>query len=802
MIGVLLRRFSSISVLLGFIFTLSSFSSLSAQTLTISGYVTDSSNGEALIGTNVYEVNLRVGATTNNYGFFTLTLPATTAVVRFSYQGYASKIMTFEQSTEALLRIEMDPVVFVLDSLEVIASNDDRLEERVQMSSLEVTMADVQTLPSLLGEPDILKTFQLMPGVSSGAEGSSGLYVRGGTPDQTLILMDGATVYNAGHLFGFMSTFNTEALNSATLLKGGFPARYGGRLASVLDMTMREGNRKEFTGRATVGLLASQATVEGPIRKEKSSYILSARRTYLDLLNWGYQKILGSDYIRGYFFHDINAKVNFDLSSRDRLFVSTYAGEDKGYETDNSPYDGYRFEIGWRNITSSLRWSRVVNSRMFANTMFLFSQFRVQALDQTDYSDAYTNIIDPDTEESEIIEGNAGTTVRSAEYSSGIRDFGLKTDIEYQANSNHSVRFGGMVIRHLFRPSTQTHRELNETLGIDNSSSVSVKKVAYEWNSYLEDEFGIFDLLKANAGLHISGYHVDGVFYSSLQPRISTLFLLPRRWALKASFAQMQQYIQQLSNGGLGVPTDLWLPSTSRVHPQKAWQVAVGIARTIESQNLDVSIEAYYKGMDRLIAYQEGSNFVGSSVEWEERVTSGRGWAYGAELLIHRKRGSLTGWMGYTLSWSKRRIAELNRGKVYPHQYDRRHDFSLALIYNLGKRKVAATWVYSTGRAVTLPHSQYRDRGILIDVYSQRNNYRIPAYHRLDLALHLPRRNRTKSELSISLYNAYHRQNVFYLLTRDSLSLDPETGFYNERRTFKKVTWFPILPSISYRFQF
>ena len=783
------------------VFTVCNFSNLSAQTLTISGYVTDGSTGEVLIGTNVYELNLQIGTTTNNYGFFSLALPTAAAMVRFSYQGYATQTMTFQGSIEELLQIELEPIVFVLDSLEVTASQDDRLEEQVQMSSLGVSMADVQTLPSLLGEPDLLKTFQLMPGVSSGAEGSSGLYVRGGTPDQTLILMDGATVYNAGHLFGFMSTFNTEAINNATLLKGGFPARYGGRLASVLDMTMREGNRKSFMGGATVGLLASQAMVEGPIREDQSSYIVSARRTYLDAINWGIQKIRQSDYVQGYFFHDINAKANFDLSRRDRLFVSTYAGEDKGYETSKDAVDGYRFEIGWRNITSTLRWNRVVNSRMFANTMLLYSQFRAQVFDQTDYSDFPEFIFTDDGEVTEV-PGDAGKTVRSSRYSSGIQDVGIKTDIEYQAHPHHYVRFGGMATHHFFRPSTQKHREFNEKLGIDTSSSRTLNRVAYEWSVYLEDEFSFADRFKGNAGVHVSGYHVDGVFYSSVQPRISTLFLLPRRWALKASFAQMQQYIQQLSNSGAGLPTDLWLPSTSLVRPQKAWQVAVGIARTIESHDLDVSIETYYKDMDGLIEYKEGSNFVGSSSDWESTVTAGRGWAYGAEFFVHRKRGTVTGWVGYTLSWSKRRVAELNGGEVYPHEYDRRHDFSLAVMYDLGRRKISATWVYSTGRSVTLNPSQYRDRGILIDVYAQRNNYRLPAYHKLDLAFHFPPRKTSKSELSVSLYNAYNRQNVFYLLTRNSLILDPQTGFYNERRTFKKVTWFPILPSVSYRFQF
>jgi len=780
-----------------FIFSLCNISLSSAQTITISGYVNDSRSGEALIGTNVYEVNLQYGTTTNNYGFFSITLPGSSTILRFSYQGFATQTIDFQESNDQLLLIELDPIVLELDSLEVFA-NDDRIEEQVQMSRVNLSILDVQTLPSLLGEPDILKTLQLMPGIQSGAEGSSGLYVRGGTPDQVLILMDGAHVYNVGHLFGFLSTFNTDALNSASLLKGGFPARYGGRLASVLDLTMREGNRKKFTGVASIGLLASQATIEGPIQKEKSSYIFSARRTYLDLLNLGYQRILGDDFTQGYFFHDINAKVNFDLSPKDRLFVSTYIGQDKGYEDDGG-FDGYRYEIGWQNITSTLRWNRVVSSRMFMNILVLFSEFQVNALDRTNRPDAEI-IIDSETGNI-ITDENSGITIRSSRYSSGIRDIGIKTDFEYQAHPNHYVRFGGGFLRHRFKPSEQSHRELNEDMNFDTKTSERAITVAYEWSSYVEDEFSIQDLFKVNGGVHLSAYHVEGTFYSSVQPRLSVLHILPNDWAFKASYAHMQQYIQQLTNGGLGVPTDLWLPSTPQIRPQKAWQVAVGVARTLRDE-YDVTIEAYYKNIDRLVAYKEGSNYVGSSVDWEERVTSGRGWAYGSEFLIQRKRGAITGWIGYTLSWSNRRIPALNGGESFPHQYDRRHDVSIAFMYRWGNRKISANWVYTTGRAVTINTSQFRDRGVLIDVYSERNNYRIPAYHRLDLAYHFPPSKKIKSELTISLYNAYYRQNVLYLTTKDSTELHPHTGFYNESRTFRKTTLFPVLPSVSYRLYF
>lgn len=762
---------------------LSNYASVLAQSLTVSGYVTDSESGEALIGTNVYEINLRVGTTTNNYGFFSLTLPVMPAVIRFSYQGYAPETITFQESPNDVLQIELDPTLLTLDSLEITASYD-RLQDQVQMSKLQVTMEDVQTLPALLGEPDILKTFQLMPGVSSGAEGSSGLYVRGGTPDQTLILLDGATVYNAGHLFGFLSTFNSEAINSATLLKGGLPARYGGRLAAVLDMTMREGNRKSFNGKANVGILASQLTVEGPIQKEKSSYLFAARRTYFDLITLGINQIFGGGgLVQGYFFHDLNAKANFDVSKRDRLFISAYIGEDKGYERTKNPDQGYRFQIGWRNIASTLRWSHVVNSRMFANTMLIFSTFRSQIFDQQYYTD--------DT-----------STIRSSRYSSGIQDFAVKTDIEYQAHLDHYVRFGGVITRHLFIPSRQNHRQLNDAFGVDTTTTRSLRTPSMEWSTYIEDEFTVTDWLKTNGGVHVAGYLVDGVHYSSVQPRISTSFLLWRSWALKTSYMQTQQFIQQLSNSGAGLPTDLWLPSTPRIRPQKAWQAAIGVARTIESQSLDVSIESYYRESNGLIAYKEGSNFVGSSTDWEETVTSGRGWAYGVEFLVHRKRGSLTGWIGYTLSWSQRRIAELNRGEVFPHKYDRRHDFSVAMMYQFGRTKVSATWVYTSGRSVTLNPTRYRDRGVIVDVYTSRNNYRIPAYHKLDLTVHFPRRKFRSSELSFGLYNAYNRQNIFFLIARETRDLDTKTGFENEKRTYRQVTYFPILPSISYKFQF
>ena len=761
-----------------------------AQTIVVSGYVTDAENGEALVGTSLYEIYLQKGTTTNQYGFFSLSVPGDSAVVRFSYQGYEPLTLVFYAPLEELHRIEMRPTIVEYDSLLVIeAESYEGLHQQVQMSGVKVSMAEVEALPALLGETDLLKVFQLMPGIQSGVEGSTGLYVRGGTPGQTLILLDGATVYNAGHLFGFMSTFNTDAINSAELLKGGFPARYGGCLAGVLDITMREGNRKEFEGRGAVGLLASRITVEGPLIRDKSSFIVSARRTYLDAINWTIQKLRGADQLLGYHFYDVNAKWNLDISRRDRIYMSFYAGRDKGYQIDNADlgYDSInrsKFAIGWSNATLTFRWNRVINARMFANTMVLFSRFRSSILDQY---------------------GSEGTFITEIEdgYKNGLTDFSIKTDLEYFPHQDHHLRFGAMGTRHLFLPSVQRRRELDTEFGIDTTTVIPLELGTSEWSAYAEDEITLTQQLKSNLGIHLSGYHVDGSVYTSVQPRLSASLLLPREWAFKFSYAQMKQYIQQLSNSGTdALPTDLWLPSTSRIPPQNAWQVAAGFARTIDARALDISLEAYYKNVSDVIAYREGSNFVGSNQEWEDAVTTGRGWAYGTELYLRRTQGKTTGWISYTLSWSKRRFAELNAGEVFPHRYDRRHDISIALVRDWRSNEIAMTWVYSTGHALTLAHSRYRLDGDLVDVYGAWNSYRTPSYHRLDLSMRRLNPSGKRSQVIISLYNAYSHRNVFYVGVDDYSSLDPHIGYYKEGRAIKGFTLLPIIPSVSYRFFF
>jgi len=771
-----------------------------AQSLVISGYVTDASNGEVLVGTNVFAINLQQGTTTNQYGFFSLTIPSDSAAIRFSHQGFEALTLGFKHPKQEVHRIQLLPKVIAFDSLLVIEADEyDGLHQQVQMSSMEVSMEEVEALPALLGETDLLKVFQLMPGIQSGVEGSTGLYIRGGTPGQTLILLDGATVYNAGHLFGFMSTFNTDAINTATVLKGGFPSRYGGRLSGVLDVTMREGNRNKFEGRGAVGLVASRVTVEGPLFNGRSSFIVSVRRTYLDLITWGFQKLIGSDYIQGYHFYDVNAKWNMDVTSKDRVFVSFYAGRDKAYEHDRTSFapgetDQSSFELDWNNVTLTSRWNRVFNSRLFSNMTILLSHFQSGILEELKYKtetnigpfgDRYTN-----------------TGTFGDRYTNGLTDVSIKTDLEYFPHRDHHVRFGAMGTYHQFTPSIQRHHEFESALNIDTTIVIPVKVSTSEWSAYAEDEITLSRKLKANVGVHISGYVTQNSTYTSVQPRVSTSYLLPRDWAFKISYAQMQQYIQLLSNSGSGLPTDLWLPSTTDIPPQKAWQLATGIERTIDRYALDVSLEGYYKQMDGVIAYKEGGNLVGSNQNWEDAVTIGRGWTYGAEFYVRRKRGQTTGWISYTLSYSHRRFSDLNEGRVFPHRYDRRHDISIALVRELGRRKISVIWVYSTGHAVTLSTSRYTHEGAIIDLYSEHNGFRVPAYHRLDLSLHFPRDSAKPSEFILSFYNMYSRRNTFFIETKDNQNVDPYIGYYNEQRTIKKFTLFPIIPSLSYRFYF
>ncbi|ALD22749.1 hypothetical protein AM218_11065 [Hymenobacter sp. DG25A] len=762
--------------------------------ITISGYVRDAATGENLIGVAVVHPAGGQGTATNNYGFYSLTLPAADSVrLLVSYLGYEKARWAAAAGRSHTHDFRMKPLSAELTGVEVVGSREEKIAQSTRMGTINVPITQIKTLPALLGEVDVLKVLQLLPGVQSGGEGTSGLYVRGGSPDQNLILLDGTPVYNASHLFGFFSVFNADALNNVELIKGGFPARYGGRLSSVLDISMKEGNMQEFHGEGAVGLIASKLTLEGPIKKDTASFIFSARRTYLDILAQPLIKASlaseNSSGSLGYFFHDLNGKLNWKISPRDRVYLSAFTGYDKFYarirdKYENEDYNSTKSALGWGNLTAALRWNRVLNSQLFLNTHLTYSkyQFNIGAEEES--------------------RSGSQTDKFTLRYFSNIRDLSLKSDLDYMPSPDHYIRAGGQYILHSFKPGALQAKGSEELSELNSVSKVG----AHEASLYAEDDYRVNERLKVNGGLRLNSFLVKDKLYPSLEPRLAARFLLTPEWALKAAYARTTQYIHLLTNSGIGLPTDLWVPSTATVRPQRAQQISVGAARTLRYQDEDyeLSLESYYKPMRNLIEYREGASFLGTTDNnWESKVTSGRGWAYGGEVFLQKKSGRTTGWLGYTLAWSNRKFPELNQGRLFPFKYDRRHDASLVIIHKLKENLLlSGTWVYGTGNGTTLSEGRYR-LGVYeqYDDYGPRNAYRMRAYHRLDLDLSQTRKKRWGEVVnSFSLYNAYSRKNPYYLYLRQGRT--DEYGNEVEKSSYRQISLFPIIPSFSKSFRF
>ena len=784
---------------------------LQAQKYTITGFVDDASNGEKLLGANVYNKETFKGSVTNNYGFYSLTQPAGKITVRYSFVGYQPLELPFDLQSDTSLNIELKPTL-ELEEVEIKASGIKEKLQSSQMSTLELPMKSLKTLPVFFGEVDIMKTIQLLPGVQSGNEGTSGLYVRGGGPDQNLILLDGVPVYNANHLFGFFSVFNADALNSVTLVKGGFPARYGGRLSSVLDIRMKEGNMKEFHVQGSVGIIAAKVTVEGPVVKDKSSFIISARRTYIDVLSYPFQllanKQMGNNgkFYGGYYFYDLNGKINWKHSDRSRLYLSAYMGNDKAYahnKYESSDYKGKDdFKLRWGNITTSLRWNYVFNKKLFANFRGSYSRYNFLMGEQ------YENTIPAYTEK------------MSLEYASGIDDLAASADFDFVPTTNHYIRFGVSNIYHTFSPGVNAFSYKND--GENDNTKVDTtfgnnKIYANEIDAYIEDDFSIGSMVKINFGLHASGFYVKNTFYKSLQPRAAIRVSASEKLSLKASYASMAQYVHLLSNTSIGLPTDLWVPVTDTIKPMTSQQVAVGGVYNLNDM-FEISVEGYYKWLNDVISYKPGASYLTSDNNWEEMVTVGTGWSYGAEFLIRKDMGRLTGWIGYTLSWSWRKFEEVSPNK-FPYHYDRRHDISIVATYKLNNKiDFGATWVFETGAAITLPYDKYLALGDYtgfaggshggyepylnyIDNVQERNNYRTPNYHRLDLGVNFHKKKKWGERTwSVGLYNAYFRQNYFFIYV--DYDYDHYSGTGQPKKVLKQVSLFPGIPYVSYSFKF
>ncbi len=775
------------------LFALLLSTALIAQNATISGYITDASSGEALIGATVIDSKSGKGAVANAFGFYSLTLPQDSVKLRVSFIGFDSQFRTLKLTGNVSFNFELSGSVN-LQEVEVVGERVENQVEQSQMSRIDVSLDKVKALPVLFGERDVLKTIQLMPGVQSGTEGASGLYVRGGGPDQNLILLDGVPIYNASHLFGFFSIFNTDALNSVELIKGGFPAEYGGRLSSVIDMRMKEGNAKKLKGEGGIGLIASRLTLEGPIVKDKTSFMVSGRRTYIDVLARPLIRAASNGTDGGYFFYDLNAKINHKFSDKSRLYLSGYLGRDRFFASDTYRYgsgadrteESFRAELGWGNAIAALRWNYIFSPRLFSNTTVTYSQY-----DFSVGSSIETRNIGGNGEEQEV----------GISYNSGIRDWGGKIDFNYYPVPDHRVKFGGGYTYHTFVPGISRLNDVTD--GALSELTFGADEIyAHEFASYIQDDWTVNDRLRINGGLHFSGFFVRDEEYFSLQPRISGRYLLSELTALKASYAHMAQFLHLLSNAGIGLPTDLWVPPTDEIRPQFADQVAVGIVRTLP-RNFEINIEGYYKWMRNLIEYRDGASFVAGASNWEDQVAAGNGWSYGAEILLEKKVGKTSGWVGYTLAWTNRRFEELNFGNTFPYRYDRRHDISVALTHVFNERvDVGLVWVYGTGNAVSLPIERYQGLadpiagffGGDIGHIESRNNYRMPAYHRLDLGVNLHKPTKWGERTwNFGLYNAYSRQNPFFLYFSTDINGD-------QRLT--QLALFPVLPSFTYNFKF
>ncbi len=754
-----------------------------AQQFTISGSIKDASTGEDLIGAAItVDEKPGTGAVTNVYGFYSLTLAAGTYNITAQYIGYQPVRMEVKLTKDQRFNIELKPKSSSLKEVVVKADAANANVTKTQMSIAKINPKEIEAVPVLFGEKDVLKTLQLLPGVKSGGEGSSGFSVRGGGFDQNLILLDEAPVYNASHLLGFFSVFNSDAIKDLTLYKGGIPAQYGGRASSVMDVVMNDGNSKKFGASGGIGLISSKLTVEGPIVKDKGSFILSGRRTYLDLF-----LLLSNDEAikkSKLYFYDLNLKANYQITDRDRIFISGYFGRDNfGYGDD--------FGFDWGNATGTLRWNHLFSDKLFGNTSVIFS----------DYNYGF-----------DIGSGDEGFSLAS-----GIRDYNLKQDFSYFLNSKNTLRFGGNLIYHNFTPG-------EISTGADAGISIEDidEQFALEGALYLQNEQQLGTRWSVNYGLRYSyfNYMGEGTAYDidetgtligqkkydsgesieqfhGIEPRAAAKFLINEESSFKAGYDRNYQYLHLLSNSTSGSPTDRWVPSSNNVKPQLADQIALGYFRNFFDNKYELSVETYYKKMQNLIDYRSGAELIlNGSVETE--LVYGEGRAYGVEVYLRKRTGKLTGWISYTLSRSLRQFDDIDGGKEFPSRQDRIHDLSVTGIYKFNdKWTVSANFVFYTGDAVTFPSGKYSINGNTVPYYTERNGYRFPDYHRLDLGATwvVKKTKKFESSWNVSVYNAYGRQNAYIINFQESETNPNVTEAV-------QISLFSVVPAISYNFRF
>ena len=795
-----MRRNCLNSLFLLICLAVSSVWSVSAQSTpkyVISGYIKDTTDGESLIGATIAVVELSNGSATNAYGFYSISLPAGHYTLKVSYVGYRPQVIPIDLKGDLKLNVELSSASITTQEIVVTAEKKDANVTSTSLGRQELSIETVKSIPAFMGEVDVLKTLQLLPGVMAAGEGNTGFYVRGGGPDQNLVLLDDAVVYNTGHLFGFFSVFNSDAVKSLSIEKGPIPAQYGGRLSSVVDVKMKEGNLKDWHVEGGIGLIASRLTIQGPIIKNKCSIILAGRRTYIDLLSLPFTDTYHHGQYKGdgYYFYDINAKINYILSDKDRLYASGYFGRD--VFNFKAPQGDFGINFPWGNNTLTARWNHIFGDKLFMNAMFIYNDYKFNI--GANYQSVLFNI------------------------SSNTRDIGAKIAFDYSPWIGHMMKFGVDYTNHLLTP-YQTSGVV-DSVNIQSTNTSS--KHAHELAIYWADDFDVTKWLKINVGLRGSvftlvgpykkqefdsaGHRLDSLDYAvgtpiktywGLEPRIGMRFKVAKATSIKAGFSLTKQYIHLVSNSTTTLPFDLWVPSTPNVKPQIALQYSVGVFQNFKDNMFEASIELYYKQLFNQIDYGE-NKVVTSEQDIEDFFVYGKGRSYGSEFFFKKAQGKLQGWVGYTLGWTQRQFASINNGQWYDAKYDRRHDLNIVVMYDITPRwKVAATFVYATGNTTTLPVQLYYINGSINYIYGPRDFYRLPAYHRLDLsATYILKHKHFKklhSDITLAIYNVYDRQNPFFVYV--DVQGNPTTGGLNV--ALKQVSLFPILPSITWNFKF
>lgn len=770
---------------------ISSFNTEGQAKYTISGYIKDGATGEALLGASIYVTEIERGTITNHYGFYSIQLPPGNYNLRISYVGYQTRELKIQLNKNIQQNIELQSIALLAEEVQIKAERKNENITSTDIGKIDLQPQMIKEIPAVLGEVDILKTIQLLPGVMSAGEGNVGFYVRGGGADQNLVLLDEAPVFNTGHLFGFFSVFNADAINSLTLYKGGMPAQFGGRLSSVLDVNMKEGNDRAYHSSGGIGLISSRLMIEGPIVKDKSSFLIAGRRTYADFLIQPFIK--NTDYAgNGYYFYDLNLKLNYRFSDHDRVFLSGYFGDD--VFTFRSPDNDFKVNIPWGNFTTTLRWNHLFSEKLFLNTSLIYNDYQFS--------------LDVDNDNFKV------------NFYSGIKDINLKTDFGFYPGLLHKVNFGAEYIYHTFIPSTARASTAD---GLNINTDDLKEKYAHEAAIYFADEYDMNDWFKITTGLRFSSFMIvppysvliknengeitdtqyfrsgDGSkTYTGFEPRLNFRILLSDKSSIKVSANFNKQYIHLVSNSTSTLPTDVWVPSSKMVKPQSGFQISAGYFRNFHDNSFETSVEVYYKKMYNQIEFRDGYiEVLGRELEWD--FVFGTGQSYGIELFLNKKFGDFTGWIGYTLSKTVRHFDDLIT-KDFPAKFDRTHDLSAVILYQLNQQiSFGATFIYGTGVATTLPMRRYIIENTIVNEYMPRNSFRVEPYHRLDISATIKSKKKRKidNEWVFSIYNVYNHKNVYFLYI--DTEGDPLKGTLDIRA--KKVSLFPIIPSITWNFK-